>query len=274
VDDPAPHFILFAIAFIQGDAAAMQRELEWPKGRPEEGLTYVWQSQAAEFSGQIKKARELNHRWIESARRLNLKGTVAETLAGETASDAFLGFCRDIRPRTEAALAVARTRFSLLASIEALALCGDASRAQTLAEEVAKKSEGDTLFQVTALARGRAVVEMARGNAAKAIELLEPARQYDRGRLGLIYERGDAYLRLKKGAEAAAEFQKILDRRGPAATDIVFPIAHLGMARAAALQGDASKARKFYQDFLALWKDADADIPLLIAAKAEYAKLK
>ncbi|HEV8384036.1 MAG TPA: hypothetical protein VGQ11_04125, partial [Candidatus Acidoferrales bacterium] len=118
------------------------------------------------------------------------------------------------------------------------------------------------------------VIELYRGNAAKAVELLEPARQYDRGALGIIYERGDAYLKLKKGAEAAAEYQKILDRRGLAALDTVFPLAHLGMARAAALTGDTSKAKKYYQDFFAFWKDADPDIPLLLTAKAEYAKLK
>ncbi len=276
-DDIDIHSVLYALAFIHGDPAAMQRELDWTKGKPEEGVGFGWQAGVAEFGGQIKKARELGRRALESVQRLNLKSAGAEIRAGEAATDAYLGYCRDVRPRTDAALAVLRTRFSLRDSIGALAMCGDTSRAQTLVDELAKKSEGDALFQATALARGRAAVEFSRGNPAKAIELLEPARQYDRGRLGLIYERGDAYLKLKKGGEAAAEFQKILDRRGLASIpfiDVVYPLAHLGMARAAAMQGDTSKARKYYQDFFALWKDADPDIPLLIAAKAEYAKLK
>ena len=88
------------------------------------------------------------------------------------------------------------------------------------------------------------------------------------------YTRGQAYLKLRKGAEAAAEFQKILDHRGWDPISYLYPLAHLGLARAAALTGDVAGSRKAYQDFLALWKDADADLPILIEAKKEYAALK
>jgi tetratricopeptide (TPR) repeat protein len=273
-DSPDVHEVLFVLAFMRGDEAAMQREVEWTKGKPEEGLSFSWQANAAEFRGQIKKSRELARRGMESAQRLGLKTNVAEGMAGQASGDAYYGNCKDISQRVTAALAVARTRWSLGNGAAALAICGEPARAQTLVDEMAKQSPGDMLSRVTGEAVTRAVIEIARGNPAKSIELLEPGRQYERGRLGFIHVRGEAYLKLKKGAEAAAEFQKILDRRGIAGLDTIYPLAHLGMARAAALAGDTPKARKFYQDFFALWKDADPDIPLLLQAKAEYAKLK
>jgi len=119
--------------------------------------------------------------------------------------------------------------------------------------------------------------EMNRGNISQAIELMESVRQYD---LGLItgvtnnYLRGSLYLQQRSGAEAAVEFQKILDHRGIDIQSPLHQVAHLGMARAAALSGDTAKSRKEYQDFFALWKDADADLPLLVQAKKEYEQLK
>jgi hypothetical protein len=132
----------------------------------------------------------------------------------------------------------------------------------------------------------RAAIEIGR-NDARAIELLEPAKAYFgaepnelnfysdfSGSLWSEYLRGLAYLNLKRGAEAAAEFQTIIDHRGLVPVGIKYPLAYLGGARAAALSGDTAKARKYYQDFFALWKDADSDMPVLIEAKKEYDKLK
>ncbi len=124
---------------------------------------------------------------------------------------------------------------------------------------------------------GRAAIEISRGSAARAIELLEPAARYELGFRFLFlsgYLRGQAYLRARQGLQAAAEFQKILDHRGAAPVSPRYALAHLGLARAHALAGDAPKSRKAYQDFLALWKDADPDIPILQEAKREYAALK
>ena len=120
----------------------------------------------------------------------------------------------------------------------------------------------------------RASIEVNRGNPAKAIELLQAATPYENGSFGPQYLRGQAYLRARLAKEAAAEFQKILDRRGVGGLDVLYPLARLGLARAHALAGDAEKSRNAYQDFFALWKDADVDIPILQEAKAEYAKLK
>ncbi len=118
---------------------------------------------------------------------------------------------------------------------------------------------------------------MNRGNYPQALQLLEPARRYELGGIAgffINYVRGTIYLKQKMGQEAATEFQKILDHRGVDIYSSLYPLAHLGLARAAAFTGDAAKSRKAYQDFFALWKDADADLPILIEAKKEYEQVK
>ena len=268
------HDVLFRIAFIQGDAAAMRRQIDWTKGKPEEGVGLGWQADAAAFAGQRKKSKDFLRRSIEAAQRLNLKGNAAGGTAGLAAGDAFYGNCRDAREEIAEALKIARPWWVDQAASDVYAMCGEPAKAQPFVDKLAKQFASDPIMQASGLARIRATIELYRGSAAKAVELLQGAAPYEYSRTGIIFLRGQAYLQLKKGAEAAAEFQKILDRRGAAATDDIYPLAHLGMARAAVLTGDTSKARKFYQDFFALWKDADPDIPLLLQAKAEYAKLK
>jgi len=142
---------------------------------------------------------------------------------------------------------------------------------------LAKRFPSATLLNIVSLPTARAAIEIQRGNPAKAIEFLRPAGPYELGNHAQfipIYVRGLAYLRARQGVQAAAEFQKILDHRGVGPLSPLYALAHLGSARAYALAGETSKSRTAYQDFLALWKDADPDIPILQAAKAEYAKLK
>jgi predicted Zn-dependent protease len=123
------------------------------------------------------------------------------------------------------------------------------------------------------LPTARAAVEVRHGNPGKAVELLRAAAPYELGNLDVVYARGQAYLAARAGAEAAAEFQKMLDHQGAVAGP-VYPLAHLGLGRAWALAGDSARSRKAYQDFLALWKEADLDIPILQEARQEYAKLR
>jgi tetratricopeptide (TPR) repeat protein len=173
----------------------------------------------------------------------------------------------------------------------ALALAGDAFRAQTLADDLAKRFPEDTVVQFNYLPTTRAQLALNRSDPAKpfgagsskAIEALQGATAYELGNPGTagftpalypVYVRGEAYLAAHRGGEAAAEFQKIRDHRGVAFNEPIGALAHLGLARAYVLQGDLAKARSAYQDFLTLWKDADPDTPILIAAKAEYARLQ
>jgi eukaryotic-like serine/threonine-protein kinase len=165
----------------------------------------------------------------------------------------------------------------------AQAFSGDTAEAQKLGDNLAKQFPEDTIVKFNYLPTIRALIAFNRNDASKAIEILQAAGSYElgiEGQGGLafslypVYVRGEAYLAARNGSNAATEFQKILDHRGIVLNEPIGALAHLGLARAYVMQGDTAKARAAYQDFLALWKDADVDIPVLIAAKAEYAKLQ
>jgi eukaryotic-like serine/threonine-protein kinase len=170
------------------------------------------------------------------------------------------------------------------ASALAWAYAGDDERAQKLTDDLGQRFPEATIVQVNYLPTLRAKLAVSKGNASEALETLRAALPYEVGRttyssygwssLYPVYVRGEAYLAAHQGSEAAAEFQKILDHPGIVLNEPIGALAHLGLARAYVLQGDTAKARAAYQDFLTLWKDADPDIPVLVAAKAEYAKLK
>jgi len=156
-------------------------------------------------------------------------------------------------------------------------MCNSTARAQALADDLAKRFPEDTIVQFNYLPTIHAQLALDRNEASKAIETLRAATPYELGQGGglyPVYVRGEAYLAAHRGSEAATEFQKILDQRGVVENEPIGALAHLGLARAYSMQGDPAKARSAYQDFLRLWSDADADIPVLVAAKAEYAKLK
>ncbi len=158
----------------------------------------------------------------------------------------------------------------------ASAPAGDTARVQKTIDLLNKDFPQDTIMQNQQIPMLRSMIER---DPAKAVEDLELARSMDFGggpgsALGPVYQRGLAYLRCHRGAEAATEFQKILASRTIAGLNVIHPLSQLGLARSYVLQGDTAKARTAYQDFLALWKDADPDIPILKEAKAEYAKLQ
>ena len=157
----------------------------------------------------------------------------------------------------------------------ALALCGEAAKAQQLLDALVTGHPKDTRINGIWAPTIRAAIELERGKARAAVDLLEGAERYEAAaQFWPQYLRGQAYLKLGRSTEAAVEFRKILDHRGHSPLSVLYPLAHLGLARAAAMNGDATKARQAYQEFFALWKDADADLRVLIEAKKEYEKLK
>jgi predicted Zn-dependent protease len=151
---------------------------------------------------------------------------------------------------------------------------GELHQAQALADELAKKCPTDTLVNRRSIPLIRAAIEISRNNPAQAIEILQDAASFELGDLEVVYTRGEAYLLLHRGGEAAVEFQKILDRRSLVRNDELGALAYLGVARAYAMADDITKAKTAYQEFLTLWKDADQDIPILRQAKSEYARLQ
>jgi len=183
-----------------------------------------------------------------------------------------------VKEQTTKALQLSHDRITLSLSAQALAICrgsGEANQTKPLLEELARRFPTDSLINQVRIPLIEAHIEMQSGNPAQVIQLLEKTRLYEGNILfPIAYLRGQAYLAEKKGADAAAQFQEILDNRGWSALSYFYPFAYVGLARAAALQGDTAKARKAYEDFFALLKDADSDLTILIEAKKEYDKLR
>ena len=269
------HQNLYRIAFVQGDVEGMKREIDWATGKPEEYAAQSWQADSAAFHGQLRKARQLSTSAFELAQRRDLKEVAAQISAGAAARDAQFQDCKTVKEQTAKALHLAHDRITVSLSANALAICGDAAETKSLMDELAKRFPTDSLINQVRMPLIEAHMEMERGNPTQAIQLLEKTRLYGRNILfPIAYLRGQAYLADKNGGAAAAQFQEILDNRGWSALSYFYPLAYVGLARAAVLQGETAKARKAYEDFLVLWKDADTDLPILIEAKKELEKLK
>jgi len=279
LDNPANHLQLYAIDFLQHDAAGMERESAALMGKPGfEDVMLDTESDTAAYAGKFAKARELTRRASKSAQRADEKEAAAGDVAEAAWREALVGNMSLAKQQAQAALALSTGRDVEAISAFAFALAGDAAQASRLAAELAKRFPEDTIVQSNYLPTIRAAAALQGGSASKAIEALAPVAPYELGSVGQalypVYLRGEVDLAGHQGSAAAAEFQKILDHSGVIQNGTIGALAHLGLGRAYALSGDTAKAQAAYQDFLALWKDADPDIPILVAAKSEYAKLK
>ncbi len=266
---------LYSIAFVKGDAAAMKQQIDWLTGRPDEYNAQAWQAEVAVFSGQLQQARAFNQRAVELALGRKQNDAAAQVLAGQMQTESLFGNCDRIREMASKAFAISRDTATVQTASAAFSLCGDADQAQPLMDEISKRFPNYTLVNVVYWPLNHALIATRHGDPARAVQLLEPALRYEVvGNFWPQYFRGKAYLSLHKGAEAAAEFQKIIDHRGWSPRSALYPLAYVGFAQAAVMNGDTAKARKAYEDFVLLWKDADPDTPTLIEAKKEYDKLK
>ncbi len=283
LDNPANHLVLYSIDFLQHDAAGMEREAAGLMGKPGyDDVMLETESDTAAYAGQFSKARELTRRASESAQRADEKETAAAYVAESAWREALVGNLSLAKQQAQAALALSTGRDVEAVSAIALGLAGDVPQATRLAADLAKRFPEDTIVQSNYLPTIHAVTAPQGGGASKAIEALAPVAPYELGgtsqtisfALYPVYVRGEAYVAAHQGSAAVAEFQKILDHPGVVANEPIGALAHLGLGRAYALSGDKAKAQTAYQDFLALWKDADPDIPILKEAKAEYAKLQ
>ena len=206
----------------------------------------------------------------------NFKDSAAGLAAYQALIEAEVGNFTQTRERAAASMALSRTRTNLPNLAVALALAGDFNQARHIIDELKKRYPSDTQVNQVFIPCALSLLELNR-DPAKGIQILQPTSRYELG-VGFgflpIYVRGLTYLRGRQGREAAAEFQKILDHRELGAVTPAYALSHVSAARAYALIGDNVRSRNAYQDFLALWKDADPDIPILKDAKAEYAKLQ
>ena len=266
---------LYAVAFINRDTNAMKQQIDWASGRPQEHEVLGWQAAAAAFAGRLEIAQEISRRSKELAVSRGLKDAAAQTAVADAARHALFGFCGEARKDGTIALGMSRDRATLEGVGRVEAICGLTDEARGIENELSRRFPQSTMANGVWRPVIRAGLEIQNGNPEQAVLLLDAAKQYERAALFWpAYIRGQAYLRQRKGMEAVAEFQRILDHRGEDPLSPIYPLAHLGLARAAALSGETSKSRRAYQDFLALWKDADPSIPVLKAAEKEYAALR
>jgi DNA-binding winged helix-turn-helix (wHTH) protein/tetratricopeptide (TPR) repeat protein len=271
------HAVLYRIAFVEGDVPAMQREIDWFKGKPAESAGIYYQAKAALSSGELRNARGLFERAGAIAQRNGLKEQAVAINNGLAQFEADLKNDREARTRADWTLRESPNseRHKAWAAL-ALARAGDVQRAETLVNELSKQPRLGTALSEVILPSVRAAVDLSRKNPAAAVQELKSAIPYDLGSdsAGVtLYYRGLAYLELKSGKEAAVQFQKILDNRGVVAVDIYWPLARLGLARAYAQTRDTEKSLAQYRELLNFWKNADPDLRPLIEAKAEYKKL-
>ena len=271
------HQLLYELAFLENDSAGMQQQLKWAEGKPSEYLVLIEAAGAAAARGQIRKADETIQRSTQVSDRLGFKETTADTMAGWAVAEAEVGNFAKARELAAASSALANARSNMESVAMAMALTGDIGRAQNILEDLRRRFPADTLLLKVSIPCASALAAMNHKVPEQGIAALQASVPHELGfgvALFPIYVRGLAYLQAKKGTEAAAEFQKIVDHRGINPTVIEHSLARLGLGRAYVLSGETPKAKAAYQDFFALWKDADPDVPILKEAQAEYAKLQ
>jgi len=275
----------YYLAFLLDDTAGMEREVGRAHGNLEaEGWMSHNQALVLAHSGQMRSARVLWRHTIEHAQQTGQTEKAAIYYAAQAVCEAHSGNSERAAECAHAAIGLAKGRDVRYAAAFALALSGEISTAQGLCDDLAKRFPEDTPVQFEYLPTMYALFALSQNAPVDAIERLQTALRYELampgtsffarfGGLYPAYVRGQAYLEAGLGREAAGEFQKVLDHRGIVLADPIGGLAHWKLGKAYVVSGDMSKARIAYADFLALWKDADRDIPVLKQANAEYAAL-
>jgi tetratricopeptide (TPR) repeat protein len=267
----------YVLAFIENDTATMPRELDAALALPDGAWAANWQPRISAFGGHIAKAHEEFRRSVavtSQANRTELSGLYR---AQDAISHAVVRQCGDARSEAAAAVQVSRDNFTLESAGRALAWCGADTDASKLSGELARRFPDAILTTHVILPVIAAAMAVRNGAPARALELLEPVRPFERSQSAEFwpaYIRGDAQLQLGHHGAAADEFRSIIDHRGELLDSPLYPLAHLGLARALTAAGDRAEARDKYLEFFALWKDADPDLLPLKEARREFARLQ
>ena len=284
IDNPFLHGNRYGVAFLAGDAPEMQKQIDAVSGKPGEDILFSFASDTEAFHGHLTQARELSQRAMNSAKRNDSTETAAAWQMNSALREAEFGNTEQSRREVTSALAMASNRDVSILGALALARIGDTDRSKRMADVLAKQFPLNTTVNRYWLPTIYASIEIKRGNPTKAIDLLQPAETYELGTplpqsgvggsLYPSYVRGEAYLSCGRGDEASTEFQKFLNHPGVTVNSPLGALARLQLARSYALAGYSGKARSSYEDFFALWRDADPATPILKQAKAEFAKLR
>ncbi len=284
VNNPFLHGNRYGVAFLENDVAEMKRQVEAASGKPGGDILLSFASDTEAFYGHLNNARELSKHAVEAAHRNDSAETAAAWQMNSALREAEFGDVARCRQEIASALAIAPTRDVKILAALALARIGDTERAKRMADELAEQYPLNTVVNHYWLPTIYASIEIKHGNPAKAIDILQTTQPYELGSplpqfevggsLYPIYVRGTAYLAMNKSKEAGAEFRKFAEQRGVAANSPLAALAQLQLGRAYVLAEDSINARSSYQNFFGLWKDADADIPVLRQAKTEYQQIR
>lgn len=282
LNSPWYPLVLYVVDFLQNNPAGMAQQANAAQGIPgvEDQMFFV-ESETAADHGQFRQARELTRRAADSARRAQENETAAEYEGHNALREALVGLTDFAKADAQTALSAIKGKHGEGFSAIAFALAGDVADANRAIDDLTKRFPQNTVVQTRYLPMARSALAVNSGNAQAALDALSAAAPYELGHtnedftcaLYPIYFRGRAYLAAKNAAAAAGEFQKILDHAGVVGNEPIGALAHLGIARAYSLSGNSAKAKGAYDDFLALWKNADPDVPILREARMEYAKL-
>jgi tetratricopeptide (TPR) repeat protein len=285
LDDSAMHADIYALAFLRGDSPAMAREVAWAAGKPGgEDALLALQADTEAYYGHLKKARELSRRAVESSKQAQLAEPAAIWEGLSALREAIFGYPDEAKKGAIEVLKIApdsRDAQALAALVFARA--NDAPRSQSIVDDLGARYVSNTVIQKAWLPTILAQLALLRQNPAKAIEILQLVKPFERGQLignlsnaclFPVYLRGEAFLNSRQGLQALAEFQKIQDNKGVVVNCWAGSLSRLGQARAQALAGYTTAARGAYHEFLTQWKDADPEIPILKSARAEFAKFK
>jgi tetratricopeptide (TPR) repeat protein len=269
--------IAYLLAFVQGDEPAMERHLQASVGMRATNAAFGWQAHVSAFGGRMRAAHEQFRQGVQMALQGEFTEVAAQLTMEDAESHAMAGQCDPVRTEVASGLDLSRDNLTLERASRALALCGDSAGASRLTLELSKRFPDATLTNRLFVPVSTAILAVQNGEGAGALELLEPVKAYDRAPGAEFfpgYVRGQAFLRMKDGRAAAAEFQTLIDRRGEVPTSLWYPLAYVGLARAAMLENDRDKARRAYEAFFTVWKDADADLQPLKEARQELARLQ
>jgi eukaryotic-like serine/threonine-protein kinase len=271
------HAQFYILALLRSDSAGMQRELSWMEQNAEDPMVVSLHAKADSLSGRFTRARQRTERAVNMVLESGLQESAAEMLSTQGMREAQVGEAAGSRRTVAEAMKLSRSKTQRLRSARILALNGQGPEAKQLIDRLVGEYPSDTFLQAVDARVVRAALQLGGGKADEALRSLEPVKQYEFGtHAGLLpaYLRATAYLRLRKPQDAAAEFGAVLEHRAVEPLSPTWVLAQLGLARAYARLADSAKARTAYQSFLTLWKDADADIPVLKQANEEYRLLR
>jgi serine/threonine protein kinase/tetratricopeptide (TPR) repeat protein len=280
LDGSGVRFVLTDLAYMRGDPAAAEQQMEAVKSSGIEPVVIFFNAGWQTAQGKVNAAHQLWQRASRTATHSGAKDFGGGILTLEAYDDASYGLQADARQEVARALEISNDPDTRSGAAMAFAMLGDEQKSSALLASVQHDAPENRFLQEQIVPETRAIQQLQKSQLAEAIKTLEPLRPYEFGNgpraIGAtpVFLRGTAYLKMRDGAKAAAEFQRILDHRGAVGFGIEYSLSHLNLGRAWALQGDTAKARTAYQDFFAAWKDADPDIPILKTARAEYEKLK